>query len=378
MRVEVRFTCPLKNGVHARPASVLAEVARRYASRVTIGRADAGAKSRLEVDARSVLSVVGLDITLGEACLMVAEGEDAEAAAKELRGLVDRAWLETDELPAAIARGGTRPELPIGIRGTGVTYVTGVPACGGIGIGKAVVVSGPRLSRELMEARAESAEEEMEAVERALDAVSRELRQRSEEARGQFEGELLRAHAGIVEDPALRAELEGLVRRGATALQAVVRASEKFSAALSSAGSAYVRDRAVDVQDVCGQVLEELTATVAPPKHGETGGTVALTEGSVIIADVLTANQLMKMDASKVKALVLGSVGATAHTVILARSMRIPTVLEARRGGRRGWRRWICAEGVAGSAPVLPAERPDGGAAPGGPGADRKETGGDT
>jgi fructose-specific PTS system IIA-like component len=49
----------------------------------------------------------------------------------------------------------------------------------------------------------------------------------------------------------------------------------------------------------------------------------------VLVADVLTANQLMRLNHRLLKGLVLGSVGATSHTVILARSLRVPTLLDA-------------------------------------------------
>ena len=53
-----RFTCPLASGVHARPASALEHVARRFAADVSLTNDRTGQIA----NAKSVLGIVGLDI----------------------------------------------------------------------------------------------------------------------------------------------------------------------------------------------------------------------------------------------------------------------------------------------------------------------------
>src|SRR5581483_7392840 len=101
-------------------------------------------------------------------------------------------------------------------------------------------------------------EQELAAARRALDVVRAELRRAADASHSHLQSELLRAHASIAEDPALRAEIEGVIRSGRTAPRAVVDVAERFSARLATAASSYIRDRAVDVMDVSGQILEAL------------------------------------------------------------------------------------------------------------------------
>lgn len=81
-------------GLHARPATLFTKAAATQPVKVTIAAGDRG-----PVDARSILSVLGLGVGTGEEVLLVAEGgAEAEAAVSALAEL-----LATD-LDAAPAR----------------------------------------------------------------------------------------------------------------------------------------------------------------------------------------------------------------------------------------------------------------------------------
>src|SRR5262245_60470686 len=145
MKAEYRFTCTLANGLHARPASLLAEVVRRFSAEVTLGRVGGAA-----VDARSVLSIVGLDVKQGDERVVIASGGDAPAAVAALRELIELR-LEESEVQAAPAThelGAVEARLPIGLRKLNVAFAPGRPVCSGIGIGAAVVAQGLSLPAE--------------------------------------------------------------------------------------------------------------------------------------------------------------------------------------------------------------------------------------
>ncbi|MCC6228581.1 MAG: phosphoenolpyruvate--protein phosphotransferase [Phycisphaerales bacterium] len=319
MPVEFRFTCPLVNGIHARPASVLADVVRGYRARVTIARDGAAA-----VELVSVLSVVGLDIKVNQECVIVADGIDAVSAIAALTKFVEEKLASVDDVSDVGHAAGTEgsANLPMALRNRDVAFVSGRAVCGGIGMGAAVIVGGLALSDAALRATPVSVEAEVTKVRDAIAKTHAELHTRAKSAKG-IAADLLRAHAAIADDPALRADIEKRISRATTAARAVVAAGEAFAGELRKATSAYIRDRAVDVIDVCEQILEKI---------GTLGGTtnVALENDSVVFAETLTANQLLKMDRSKLRGLVLGGIGATSHTVILARSFRIPTVIDVR------------------------------------------------
>ena len=73
-------------GLHARPAAVFVQAAARTGLPVTIARS-----GQAGVDARSILSVMGLGAERGDEVVLTAEGEGAEAALEQLAAL-----LETD------------------------------------------------------------------------------------------------------------------------------------------------------------------------------------------------------------------------------------------------------------------------------------------
>ncbi|MFD2418630.1 HPr family phosphocarrier protein [Amycolatopsis pigmentata] len=70
-------------GLHARPASLFVKAAAKHSGPVTIGR-----PGGTPVDARSMLSVLGLAIEHGEEVVLHTEGDDADKALAELSRLL--------------------------------------------------------------------------------------------------------------------------------------------------------------------------------------------------------------------------------------------------------------------------------------------------
>jgi phosphotransferase system HPr (HPr) family protein len=65
-------------GLHARPARIVWEKARRYVSHVRI------AKGRVDVDAKSIFDIMTLDATAGTELVVRAMGSDAKEAVHAL------------------------------------------------------------------------------------------------------------------------------------------------------------------------------------------------------------------------------------------------------------------------------------------------------
>ena len=70
-------------GLHARPASRFTETASRYRADITV------VKDGEEADAKSLLTLLTLDVRKGDTIRIVADGEDADAAVDALVALVD-------------------------------------------------------------------------------------------------------------------------------------------------------------------------------------------------------------------------------------------------------------------------------------------------
>jgi phosphotransferase system HPr (HPr) family protein len=81
--MEVQFNLNLENGLHARPAGLLAKTASQFKSQIWVCTADK------KVNAKSVLSVMSLGLTNQAAFRIEALGEDEAAALQTLVQLIE-------------------------------------------------------------------------------------------------------------------------------------------------------------------------------------------------------------------------------------------------------------------------------------------------
>jgi phosphocarrier protein len=82
---ERRVTVGSRIGLHARPAAIFVQAAAKQPVKVTLGK-----EGKPSVDARSILSVLGMDIRGGEEVILTADGDGADKALDELAALVAR------------------------------------------------------------------------------------------------------------------------------------------------------------------------------------------------------------------------------------------------------------------------------------------------
>jgi fructose-specific PTS system IIA-like component len=325
MRIEHDFVCTLANGLHARPASLLAQCAESFHAIIQIRRRVTPEPA--PVDIRSVLSIIGLDVREGDRCTITATGDDADAAIAALREVIelrlDAAEQAADAEVKRVVSVATR--VPRVLRQLSVRAIAGESVCHGAAIGEVVILGGLSLPVDAARATATSIPRELAAARAAIDALHAHLAARANKAGtgmagASTEAAILAAHAQIASDPALWDSIRHAITAGATAPQAVVAAADSLVARLRAAESAYVRDRAIDVQDIAMQLVERLLP-------GATADQQPLARDSIVFAEALTANQLLRLDRAHLKGLVLGSVGKTSHTVILARGFGIPCVI---------------------------------------------------
>lgn len=83
--VEAVVTVRNKNGLHARPSSVLAEAALRFGDTAITIRRD-----KLEVDAKSIMELLLLEAHRGTELKLVASGPQAQKAIDTLLDLFER------------------------------------------------------------------------------------------------------------------------------------------------------------------------------------------------------------------------------------------------------------------------------------------------
>jgi multiphosphoryl transfer protein len=318
MAFDYRFTCPLPNGMHARPASALEHVARRFAADVSLSNERTGRPA----NAKSVLGIVSLDIRQGDPCLIAATGRDAAWAIESLRVFVERTLPHVDEVVTPPPPRAGEVRLPPVLKDAGATVTPGFSVVPGIGVGRAVRIGGLSLPDSIALSGVADADAEIAEIDRALGRLLGRYDERLD-ARGEsVEADVLRAHRSVARDPEFsRAIVRAVRERGLTAAGAVTEAEAEFSAMLAATGSALLLERALDIRDVCRALLREV---YGPAVGGED---ITLAADSVCMAETMTPGQLLALDRRFVKGLVLAHGGTTSHTVILARSSGIPTVV---------------------------------------------------
>lgn len=327
--LQFTFDCPLSSGLHARPASHLAEVANEFAAECTL----TNLRNGLVANVKSVLGIIAADIRYGDRCAMRVSGVDEQLAYSGLRRFVEEALLRCDVPLADISASTQQATLPRALRATNVNCIFGTPVCSGLGQGKVVILRRMALPENLDEKVGSDPLRELARIEDAVAAVRQRIGEQLKHSLTQTGAAVLEADLAMAGDVFLVEKLREQVMSGKSAAYAVVQAAEFFTDLLRNSENEYIRQRAADIEEICQQLLEEVNPA-APARAA-----IELHEPSVVVAEMLAPQQLLRLDRRWLKALVLEHSGATSHAAILARSLGIPTLAGLRSG------RFVLTEG---------------------------------
>ena len=314
--VEFAFVCSLSDGLHARPASQLAEVAIEYASDCVLTNLRTGSVASL----KSVLAILATDIRQGDRCIVQVRGTDEQAAQAALLRFVEQV-LPTCDVPLAGLHATTASTaLPRTLQAAGVKGYFGSPVSRGLGQGKVIPLSGMALPRDMKARAASDPQSEQAQIKRAMAAVRARIQEKLAHPQSPTEAAILQADLAIASDVSLSQKLAEHVSLGKSAGQAVMEAGAFFIDLLRHSESEYIRERALDIEEICLHLLQEIYGVDLQT------AAIELREPSVVVAETLAPQQLLGLERQWLKALVLEHSGATSHVVILARSLGIPTL----------------------------------------------------
>src|SRR5262249_5867770 len=137
----------------------------------------------------------------------------------------------------------------------------------------------------------------------------------------QHYGAIFGAHAALIEDPTLSAEIERLVReQGFAAEYAVSRVMRRHAKALESLDSGHFAARSADLFDIEKILLRNLLGHRREYLQH-------LKEPVVVLAHDLTPSETAGLDTSKVYAFATEAGGRASHTAIMAGALEIPAVV---------------------------------------------------
>lgn len=302
---EALFTRPLMlpnaNGLHARPAAVLAQAAKGFKASICLHK---GVES---ANAKSLVAIMALQTSQGDAVQVSAAGEDAEAALGALSALLLEGCGEVVNLVGE--------EQQVLADSEQETLLRGVCASPGSAFGQVVQVVEPELS--ISESGVGQALERA-ALDRALQAAELALQAMQAKAGSAAQAEIFRAHQELLEDPTLLEQAHQLLAEGKSAAFAWNRATQATGALFQGLGSALLAERAADLTDVGQRVLKLIL--------GVADSAWTLPEQAILVAEQLTPSQTASLDPDKVLGFVTVGGGATSHVAILARALGLPAI----------------------------------------------------
>lgn len=310
---------PNRSGLHARPAAVLASHAKRWAADVRLRRGE------VEVNARSVVAIMGLEVNQGDTVQLAASGPDAAEAVAALTRLLKEGLGEAKEKSVAVpsmqpfvrAAAAPGPE-PVTPRVDDANVLVGVAGSPGLAVGNVFQVrhehvrvieeaNDPRQERRALDAALEQAKGELDALQARLQA----------EADPSKAG-IFAAHRELLDDPDLLEIADDAISSGKSAAFAWQTAFTRHAERLSRLKNELLAARANDLRDVGRRVLRKLTGVeVAEPEYPA---------NTILIAEDLTPSDTANLNRARVLGFCTSSGGASSHVAILARSLDIPMV----------------------------------------------------
>jgi multiphosphoryl transfer protein len=300
---------PLRQGLHARPAALLARSAKGLTAMISL------AAHGRTADARSVVAIMALGVRQGDEVLVRARGDQAaQAIAAMIAGINEAERLESAHEPAPPREMATA--APAAGRAARDGELAGVCAVPGFAVGRATRIE----RREIAVIELGSgADHEREELERARANVRRRL-ERMRDTGGAARQGIIAAHVEFLDDPTLNESAQQLIAGGKSAAFAWRGATRHSVAALEALDDPRLRERADDLLDVEAHILLAL-AGEARPMH------LPLPENAVLLADDLLPSELTALDHRRLAAIALSGGGATSHVAILAAAMEIPMLI---------------------------------------------------
>jgi phosphotransferase system enzyme I (PtsI) len=161
------------------------------------------------------------------------------------------------------------------------------------------------------------------ATERTREEIGR-LKAEIEARIGEEHAFIFDAHLLILDDPAMRAGLDRLIREeNVRAESALSEIHENYRRIFESIADEYFKQRQSDVTDVLIKIYKNLAADgPAVPEDSQ---------GKILVAhELLPSEAALRLSQGGVLAVALDMGGQTSHAAILARSLNIPTVVGLR------------------------------------------------
>lgn len=203
----------------------------------------------------------------------------------------------------------------------------GIPAADGIGIGTAFVI--PDVVKRAIpqhHIKIDQIHKSWQRFEAAVQTVTLELSEYLDslsktDLRDKVQREVYETYILMLADPVFIQEVKDFFEKELFNIEYTVQfKAEEYASKLRQAGNSYLSERAQDITDVFGRVLDEML-DIHPFDIKQ------VPDGSVILATSLSSADTIVLSKRKIAGLALSEGGVSSHVVILARNYGIPTIV---------------------------------------------------
>lgn len=309
------WTLDYPSGLHARPASIWVEFAKKAGVLIRVRNATQVA------DMKSLAELLQLGAKCGDRLVFSTDADNGTQ-------LLDQAMTAVKKVSASEKESAEKSRMKQKkVHGwlppSGVAGHAAIAASPGLSVGHIIILNtgdiavqdvpqGLSQGAELLEGALSRTRHKMKAI---VDDVTRRI--------GASDAAIFSAQAALLDDDNLVAAACRLMADGHGAAWSWYEAVEQLARRLSAMDNPLLAARAIDLRDVGGRVLAEIDPAYAK------GSFEGIGDDTIIVADDLSPSDTANLDPEKVKGLVTALGGPTSHTAILARTLGIPAVVAA-------------------------------------------------
>ena len=200
----------------------------------------------------------------------------------------------------------------------------GIAASPGVAHGRAVVYLQKQLDVPCYDITEEKVSSELERFDKAIletRAEITEVRDQIAESLGEGEARIFDAHLLVLEDTALLDEVTSELQNSRKNIEFCYNnVAQRYISFFRSMEDEYLRERVSDIGDVSRRLLHNLIG-MQKVNLGQ------LAAESVIVSEDISPSDAADLDRNKLLGFVTDGGGKTSHSVIMARSLRIPAVV---------------------------------------------------
>lgn len=193
---------------------------------------------------------------------------------------------------------------------------------GGIAIGR--IVLWKRGDGKVVRREIQDVDHEIQRLYAARSRMISQLKKLSQKAANSISPQdamIFDGHLAIAEDPALLETMKETIRdKHVNAEYAASVAGAHYAAIFDAIPDEYMKERAGDVRDITGRLVDVL--------QGRSTEDIHLEDDTILVAEDLTPSETMQINREKIGAFVIRLGSANSHTAVLARSMNIPALIQ--------------------------------------------------